>query len=136
MRVSIFVVAGVHSHVCLYEILRKSRGYFELCCGQAEARIRSAHGSYIEKALSMVDSGTVIQNQPISLVPEQWKCILQLYADFYLKSKIIDINEMNMDLFFYLSVDNGFHDALKQYHGREWEYVRDHSRNMLLMKQV
>jgi len=30
----------------LYEILRKSEAYFKLCCGQAEARIRSARGGY------------------------------------------------------------------------------------------
>ena len=84
--------------------------------------------------LSMIDSATVIQNQPMILVPEQWKYILKLYAGFYLKSKIIDINDINMDLFFYLSVDKGFHDTIKAYHGEEWEYIRDHSRNMLLMK--
>ena len=35
-------------HVGLYEILRKSRAYFKLCCGQHRIRMRSAHGSYIK----------------------------------------------------------------------------------------
>jgi len=35
------------AHGSLYEILRKSMDYFKLCCGQAEVRMRSAHGSFI-----------------------------------------------------------------------------------------
>jgi len=86
------------------------------------------------KVLSMVNSSTIIQNEPNVLVPEQWRYIIKLYADSYLKSKVIDIDAINYDLFFYLSVDNSFHETIREYHGKDWEYIRDHSRNLLIMK--
>ncbi|MBF0379308.1 MAG: hypothetical protein HQK72_17770 [Desulfamplus sp.] len=82
----------------------------------------------------MVNSSTIIQNEPAVFVPEQWRYIIKLYADSYLKSKVIDINAINYDLFFYLSVDNTFHKITRKYHGKDWEYIKDHSRNMLIMK--
>jgi hypothetical protein len=37
-------------------------------------------------------------------------------------------------LFFYLSGDSTFQDTIKENHGEVWEYVRDHSRNFLIMR--
>lgn len=86
------------------------------------------------KVVRMADNNAIIQNAPAVICSEQWKMILKLYAGFYLKSHIIDLDTINEDLFFFLSMDNNFHDALRTYHGKDWEYIRDHSRNILLMK--
>ncbi len=83
---------------------------------------------------SEVDSHTIVQNAPYSISSKQWLHIITLYGTSYLKSKFIDLNDINYDLFFYLSVDRTFQDTIKLNHGKNWEYVRDHSRNCLIMR--
>lgn len=83
---------------------------------------------------TMKDRNTIVQNQLFNIVSEQWKDIIKLYGAFYLKSKIIDLSDINYDLFFYLSIDKAFTNTIKEKHGKDWEYVRDHSRNLLIMK--
>jgi hypothetical protein len=87
------------------------------------------------KAITIADSTTIIQNAPAIISPEQWNIILKLYARFYLDSHVIDLDAINEDLFFFLAMDNNFHDAVRTFHGKDWEYIRDHSRNLLFMKQ-
>jgi hypothetical protein len=82
----------------------------------------------------MVDSNTIVQNAPYNISSDQWKHIIMLYGSFYLKSKFIDLNDIDYDLFFYLSGDSTFQDTIKENHGEVWEYVRDHSRNFLIMR--
>ncbi|MFN2359144.1 MAG: hypothetical protein ABR534_15550, partial [Desulfotignum sp.] len=86
------------------------------------------------KSVRMSDKTAIIQNAPAVICPEQWKIVLKLYAGFYLKSHIIDLDTVNGDLFFFLSMDDSFHDAVREYHGKDWEYIRDHSRNLLFVK--
>lgn len=86
------------------------------------------------KAVRMADNNAIIQNAPAVICPEQWKTILKLYAGFYLKSHVIDLDTINEELFFFLAIDDNFHDAVREYHGKDWEYIRDHSRNLLFIK--
>lgn len=86
------------------------------------------------KAVRMAGNTAIIQNEPAVLCPEQWKIILKLYAGFYLNSHVVDLDIINKDLFFFLAIDDNFHDAVREYHGKNWEFIRDHSRNLLLIK--
>ncbi|MEA2060840.1 MAG: hypothetical protein U9P10_10120 [Thermodesulfobacteriota bacterium] len=85
------------------------------------------------KAVRMADNTAIIQNAPAVICPEQWKIILKLYAGFYLKSHIIDLDSINRDLLFFLSIEDNFHDAVREYHGKDWEFIRDPSRNLLFI---
>lgn len=86
------------------------------------------------KAVRMADNTAIIQNEPAVICPEQWKTILKLYVGFYLNSHVIDLDTINTDLFFFLAIDDNFHDAVREYHGKDWEFIRDDSRNLLLVK--
>lgn len=88
------------------------------------------------KAVRMADKTAIIQNTPAVICPEQWKTVLKLYAGFYLNSHVIDLDTFNEDLFFFLAKDDNFHDAVREYHGKDWEYIRDHSRNLLFVKSL
>ncbi|MDY0362231.1 MAG: hypothetical protein RBR08_12325 [Desulforegulaceae bacterium] len=83
--------------------------------------------------ITLKDKSIIILNEPIDISTDQWSFIIQLYSEFFLKSKFIDIENFHQDLFFYLNKDS-FYECIKENHGEKWEYIRDHSRNILIFK--
>jgi len=75
-----------------------------------------------------------IENDKLRINDEQWRNIIRLYSICYLKSKYVDLNVLNYELFFFINMENGFKNVFRTYHGNDWEFIRDVSRNVLIIK--
>lgn len=75
-----------------------------------------------------------IENDKLKINEEQWRYIIKLYSDSYLKSKYVDLNVLDNELLFFINMENGFENVFRAYHGKDWEFIRDVSRNVLIMK--
>jgi len=72
-------------------------------------------------------------NDLIILSEYQTRYFINLYGAYYLKSKSVDLDSFDeaFILFFDLS---GIYEVAKKYHSHDWEYIRDHGRNLVLLK--
>ncbi|NLE00373.1 MAG: hypothetical protein GX640_10905 [Fibrobacter sp.] len=68
-----------------------------------------------------------------SLNKEQAKMFLQLYSICYLKSKMVDLNHLESSIMMYFR-ELPVQSTAREFHGISWEYIREPSREILLMK--
>ncbi len=67
------------------------------------------------------------------LTNEQTKMFLLLYSECFLKSRMLDLKELNSSIMMHYA-DMPVQSTAREYNGVEWEYIREPSRNILLMK--
>lgn len=72
-------------------------------------------------------------NRTVTISEEQLKDILLLFGDSFLKSKHIDLQHIDMNLFSLYSIP-GFMDVAIRYNGLCWEFIRSNNKNSLLLK--
>lgn len=72
-------------------------------------------------------------NKSMVISDEQIKDILLLYGYTYLKSKYIDLQHIDKNLFSLYSFPN-FLEVARKFNGISWEFIRANSRNSLLIK--
>ncbi|MFW9940466.1 MAG: hypothetical protein ACFFFT_05455 [Candidatus Thorarchaeota archaeon] len=71
--------------------------------------------------------------EKFELNADQIRDFLFLYAESFLKSKMIDLSRINTSIiYFYNKID--FMQIARKYHGKDWEYIRETSRSQLLLK--
>ena len=64
---------------------------------------------------------------------EQVKDFLKLYASYFLKSEFVDLQSIPAEFFqFFKPVE--LVSIAREYNGKEWEYVRETERDILIMK--
>jgi len=63
----------------------------------------------------------------------QTKLFLLLYSRCYLNSKMIDLQQIDQSILWYYP-EMPLQEAARKYHGKEWEYIREPSREILLLK--
>lgn len=75
----------------------------------------------------------MVLTKRFSLTVEQTRCFLILYSQSYLKSKMVDIKHLDQNvLFFYPAIP--LQKTAHKYNGKDWEYIREPSRELLLLK--
>jgi len=83
--------------------------------------------------LSQIDKKNYNLFDKAALSNEQLKDFLVLYAKAFLRSKVVDIKNIEPEfLFFFQPVD--LPDVAKEYNGIDWQYIRGANRNQLIMK--
>lgn len=83
--------------------------------------------------LLMVDSKTARIINNFQLNEEQLKDVLILYAKSYIKSNIIDLQQIDKTIFAFNDTQK-FDEVAMQYNGTNWEYVKEYHRSMLILK--
>jgi hypothetical protein len=85
--------------------------------------------------------GVIVKNnshyrliEPAPLSDTQYLLFLIIYSKSYLHTESIDLDTIE-DVFFQLFNLVNRYDVPKKYHGDKWEYIRDHGRNVLLLKE-
>lgn len=68
-----------------------------------------------------------------SLNQEQIRKFILLYSKSYLKSGVVDLSEIENTILYYFT-DINFSNVAREYHSKDWEYIRDLSRNVLLVR--
>lgn len=68
-----------------------------------------------------------------NLTNEQTKLLLHIYSITYLKSKMIDLNHLDSSIIMYFP-ELPIQSTAREFHGIDWEYIREPSREILLMK--
>ena len=66
---------------------------------------------------------------------EQVRDFLQLYASAFLKSAVVDLQNIPAD-FFYFFKPVDLTSVAHEFNGKGWEYVREVERNVLILKRV
>ncbi|MBF0290078.1 MAG: hypothetical protein HQM14_19850 [SAR324 cluster bacterium] len=64
---------------------------------------------------------------------QQLRLALIIYAECYLKSRVIDLIELDEDIFFFCGTPQ-FDEVGREFNGADWEFVLDGTRRMLLLK--
>jgi len=72
-------------------------------------------------------------NNSKAISDEQLKDILLLFGNSFLKSRHIDLQHIDKNLFSLYSFPN-FLDVARKFNGISWEFIRSNSRNSLLIK--
>jgi len=68
-----------------------------------------------------------------TLSNEQLRDFLILYAKTFLRSKVVDIKNIEPEFFFFFKTVN-LREVAKKYNGIDWEYIRGVNRNQLMLK--
>lgn len=69
-----------------------------------------------------------------SVSNEQVKDFLKLYAGYFLKSEFVDLQSIPTEFFQFFKPVN-LVSVAQEYNGREWEYVRETERDVVIMKR-
>lgn len=91
------------------------------------------------KTLSYFDILDLIDNKTIRIVKkptlneEQVKDVLKLYGRNFIKSKVVDLNLIDNKIFLFNKIPS-LNDVAMKYNGKEWEYIKDAHRAILMMK--
>lgn len=64
---------------------------------------------------------------------EQTKMFLQLYSFSFIKSKMIDLKQLDKAILWYYP-EMPIQATAREFHGKEWEYIREPARELLLLK--
>lgn len=75
---------------------------------------------------------SILEN--MKLTSEQARKFLILYANIFLKSKIVDLHNIEPEFFFFLDQVDLIAVA-NEFNGKDWEFIRDGSRNKLFIKK-
>jgi len=80
-----------------------------------------------------IDKKNYILSDKATLSHEQLREFLILYAESFLRSKVVDLKNIDPEFFFFFNpVD--LRDVAKEYNGIDWEYIRGANRNQLMLK--
>lgn len=67
------------------------------------------------------------------LTDEQVRDMLLLYVNSFLKSKVLDLSQIDpKHFYFFEGID--FSQVARKYHRRNWELIRDANSNILMVK--
>ena len=84
--------------------------------------------------LSQIDKKHYNLFDKAKLSNEQLRDFLILYAKSFLRSKVVDIKNIEPEFFFFFQpVD--LPNIAKKYNGIDWEYIRGANRNQLILKE-
>jgi hypothetical protein len=83
--------------------------------------------------LSEVDNKTFKLTKKIKVEEETLVNILKLYSTYFLKSKVVDLQHIPSQLFFFFETP-AFEDVAFAFNGVHWEYIKDVRRSVLMMK--
>ena len=67
------------------------------------------------------------------LTDEQVRDMLLLYVNSFLKSKVLDLSQIDSKHFYFFE-EIDFSQVARKYHMRNWELIRDANRNILMVK--
>lgn len=85
------------------------------------------------KILRQTDINNFILNTKKALSNEQVRKFIIIYSKYYICSKIINLKEIEPEFFFYFKpVD--LTAVGNEYNGRDWEFIREIERNLLILK--
>ncbi|MBF0121083.1 MAG: hypothetical protein HQK79_19810 [Desulfobacterales bacterium] len=83
--------------------------------------------------LSQIDKNNYILCEKLKMSNENIKDFIILYSKVFLKSKVVDINNIEPEFFFFFqSID--LQNIAYKYNGIDWEYIRDVNRNLIMIK--
>ncbi|MBF0399032.1 MAG: hypothetical protein HQK78_19815 [Desulfobacterales bacterium] len=83
--------------------------------------------------LSQIDKNNYILCEKLKMSDENIKDFIILYSKVFLKSKVVDINNIEPEFFFFFqSID--LQNIAYKYNGIDWEYIRDVNRNLIMIK--
>ena len=83
--------------------------------------------------LSQIDKKSYNLFDKAKLSNEQLRDFLVLYAKAFLRSKVVDIKNIEPEfLFFFQPAD--LPDVAKEYNGIDWQYIRGANRNQLILR--
>jgi len=85
--------------------------------------------------LSQVDKNNYTLLPKESVGDEQVRDFLMLYATTFLKSAVVDLQNIPLE-FFYFFEPVDLISVAQEFNGKDWEYVREVERNMLILKAV
>ena len=83
--------------------------------------------------LSEVDNKTFKLTKRMKVEDEDLVDILKLYSTYFLKSEVVDLQQIPPQLFFYFDAP-AFEDVAFAFNGVHWEYIKDVRRSVLMMK--
>ena len=68
-----------------------------------------------------------------SLSHEQTRKFIILYSKAYLKSNYVDLNDIYPSLLYFFK-EIPLHSTAKKFNGRDWEYIRERQRDIVILK--
>ncbi len=80
-----------------------------------------------------IDNKTFRIVEKLALNAEQIKDVLKLYSQNFIKSKIVDLNQIEKTIFSLIEIPS-LNDVAMKYNGQDWEYIKDAHRAILMMK--
>ena len=83
--------------------------------------------------LGQVDKKNYNLFNKTKLSNEQLRDFLILYAKSFLRSKVLDLKNIESDFFFFFQPID-FSEVAKEYNGIDWEYIRGANRNQLMLR--
>lgn len=84
--------------------------------------------------ISVTDISNVYQFHPkLEISDEQFADIIALYGSSYIKSKHINLDILEKELFHFYNFPNLFDIAIA-FNNKRWEFIRGSNRNLLLLK--
>lgn len=83
--------------------------------------------------ITQVSTQKYLINRKLPLTKDQVRCLLILYAQVYLKSKVIDLKNFDTSLLYFFQ-DIDFQEIGRFFHPESWEFIRETGRMQLLMK--
>jgi len=84
--------------------------------------------------LSQIDKKNYNLFNKVKLSNDQLKDFLILYAKAFLRSKVVDIKNIEPEFFFFFQPVY-LPDVAKEYNGIDWQYIRGVNRNQLILKK-
>ena len=85
--------------------------------------------------LSRTDQNNYVLLPQKTVTAEQTKDFLQLYAISFLKSAVVDLQNIPTEFFFFVKPVE-LTSIAQEFNGTNWEYVREVERNVLIFKRV
>lgn len=91
------------------------------------------------KTLAYFGVFDIIDNKSIRIIKkpflnaEQIKDVLKLYSQIFIKSKVVDLNLIDKTIFAFNEIPS-LNEVAMKYNGKEWEYIKDAHRAILMMK--
>ena len=83
--------------------------------------------------LEVIDNKTIRIVKKLILNDEQVKDVLKLYGQNFIKSKVVDLKQIDKTIFAFNDIPS-LNDVAMKYNGKNWEYVKDAHRAVLMMK--
>lgn len=84
------------------------------------------------KIFEQIDTNNYRLIKKYKLNKEQVRMFIHLYSSYFLKSKALDLSHIENTLASFFEEPN-FLEIAREFHTKDWEYIRDAGRNLLLL---